>query len=227
MKEKKEVHAQERAAIEEQKAKGYKLCNNPPAEPYFVTTEEPLIAEECDTPRLRKDDFNLRLDLDTHVETAAQLDRRSLASLLTATVEVAQVDAPPANVKYIDLDLSPAELAQRFAGQGHFHAPMQPDPTTGKCEMPLKKLGQRKDHELVVVLDYPIGTDQPVAFCVTIPDVVGVAVGDIVWAIGQAYRKLYSDPARYGIWGHAMGDLYIEDIYLDTTRGNVYPSIGS
>lgn len=35
-------------------------------------------------------------------------------------------------------------------------------------------------------------------------------VGYVLWTVAQEYRRIYSDYKRYGIWGHALEDLYFE-----------------
>jgi hypothetical protein len=77
----------------------------------------------------------------------------------------------------------------------------------------------------VVVLEYPI--ERPMAFESHMKVKRFISVGDLVWSICQAYRVLYLDPKRYGIWGHALGDLYIEALELDTEKMILMPGIGS
>lgn len=78
-----------------------------------------------------------------------------------------------------------------------------------------------------VILDYPMNG---AAFA--IPIELGFAeglasVGDVVYAIAQAYRAAYMNPEKHGIWGHAMGDLVIEGIDIDRDRSIIRPSVGS
>ena len=76
-----------------------------------------------------------------------------------------------------------------------------------------------------VLVEYPI--EQPALFMVDIPIRRHVCFGQLIWAICQAYRKLYTDPKRHGIWGHALEDLVIEGIEMDTKLLTIIPMIGS
>lgn len=80
--------------------------------------------------------------------------------------------------------------------------------------------------ELSVLLDYPL--DNIYNFKVeTIVRRGGLSVGDIIYAICQAYRAAYLAPKHYGIWGHALSDLFIERIQIDIAKKWIYPIMGS
>lgn len=83
------------------------------------------------------------------------------------------------------------------------------------------------DHEtpIKVIIEYPV--KQPALFMVDIPIRRHVCFGQLIWAICQAYRKLYTDPKRHGIWGHALEDLVIEGIEIDTKLLTIIPLVGS
>jgi hypothetical protein len=167
------------------------------------------------------------------VETAAKLTRRDLGSLLMAGATAHNNGDPKmAIIKFIDIEASPAELAERLAARGNFfkaprYAPSDENPDWMVDLNDREPQHGPRDYEVVVLLDYPF--NGPAAFSVTIPDMHtnNLAIGDLVWAIGQAYRYVYADPEKFRIWGHALGDLYIEGIYFDTPQALIYPLIGS
>jgi len=37
-------------------------------------------------------------------------------------------------------------------------------------------------------------------------------LGYVLWMIAQEYRRIYSEWRRYGVWGHAIDDLYFEEL---------------
>jgi len=229
MDEKKTVMEMEKNALTQVSA-SERCLNNPPNEPYMVDTEEDIIAEQCTLVPKMQDPANIYLKLDVHVETAARLSRRDLCSMLMAGATTDNNGDPRMGiVKFIDIDASPAELAERLASRGNFFK--GPSPTAENMDEVTQQINEElrrppRDYEVVVLLDYPF--NGPAAFSVTIPDLTrNIAIGDLVWAIGQAYRYIYADPEKFKIWGHALSDLYIEGIYFDTPQALVYPLIGS
>lgn len=50
--------------------------------------------------------------------------------------------------------------------------------------------------------------------------------GYLLWAIAREYRYIYEHHEQYGVWGHGIGDLFIESIAIDT-NGLVDVGIGS
>jgi len=78
--------------------------------------------------------------------------------------------------------------------------------------------------DAIVILSYPLTGKH--AFSVKVGTSI-VSVGDIVWAICQAYRAAYADPKHYGIWGHDIGDLFIEGCEVDPEAGIIDPTMGS
>lgn len=213
---KKEVASIEKALIE---MTGSACCNQPPAQPYFVDTEEDIIAEECvPVPEIKTP--NLYLDLDVHIETAAKLSCRTLSGLIVAgaTTWEERARQRKAIVTYINVEEAPETLAKALEERASLITP--------RDTLSLKPRHEKRDYELRVILDYPF--DGPAAFTVAIPNVYdSVAVGELVWAIGQAYQYVYADPAKYRIFGHALGDLVIEGIHFDTPSAVVYPDVGS
>lgn len=201
-------------------------CNQPPDKPYFVGTEEDITAKEIKPFDLKEDDFQIRLDMDVYVEPAAQLDRRTLSQLLTATrdgtcTKFITAGVPP---EQLDLEGDSKDLTTKKEATAWDKSMDNPNPD-GWCEMALTV---RKDIELplTVVLSYPLaGT-----FFFEVPFTARastLAIGDLVWAVCQAYRAVYADPKHFGVFGHGLGDLVIEYIKLDLQGAVIVPGIGS
>lgn len=53
-----------------------------------------------------------------------------------------------------------------------------------------------------------------------------IRVEDVLNAIQAVYRKIYANQKKYGVWGHGLGDLYLEKIE-ETEPGKLAISIGS
>ena len=51
-------------------------------------------------------------------------------------------------------------------------------------------------------------------------------LNELIDEIRRAYRFIYENADRFGVWGHGIGDLRIERIYIDE-EGIVFPFIGS
>lgn len=47
--------------------------------------------------------------------------------------------------------------------------------------------------------------------------------GYVLWAIAQEYLYIYERHEEYGVWGHDIGDLFIESVEIDT---NGFTSVG-
>lgn len=71
-----------------------------------------------------------------------------------------------------------------------------------------------KNRKLSVVIDYPLSHKHKFnvdtgGFC---------KVGELAWMIAKEYERIYEvdrkNPGEYGIWGHDIGDLYIESIEI-------------
>lgn len=50
--------------------------------------------------------------------------------------------------------------------------------------------------------------------------------GYLLWMIAREYLYIYKNDEQYGVWGHGIGDLFIESIAIDT-NGLVDVGIGS
>ena len=69
-------------------------------------------------------------------------------------------------------------------------------------------------------LSYPLGV------AVEVNIVNGNSIGKILWQLAQAYKEIYVDPDKYGVWGHGMRDLYFENIRIYNNQV-IEVSIGS
>lgn len=52
-------------------------------------------------------------------------------------------------------------------------------------------------------------------------------VSTIISKIVLEYRKIYKNPEKYGVWGHGLGDLWIESLTLDTDAKKLNLYVGS
>lgn len=51
-------------------------------------------------------------------------------------------------------------------------------------------------------------------------------VGYVLWQIARAYRRIFADPERWGVWGHVLGDLVFERIrYYEKVRTSDVPEL--
>ncbi len=49
----------------------------------------------------------------------------------------------------------------------------------------------------------------------------------LIRKIGKAYREIYKDPGKNGVWGHEIGDLYLEGIEIDFEKRLISLHVGS
>ena len=79
-----------------------------------------------------------------------------------------------------------------------------------------------KNREVSVTLSYPLKTKHTFTFLTK-----EGSVSELITKIVLEYKKIYKNHTKYGIWGHCLGDLWIEGIILDTTSNNIELYIGS
>lgn len=97
-------------------------------------------------------------------------------------------------------------------------------------EPPGKKGGRRKKPPepppvaVRCVLDYPM--EVPVLFTIE-TGAQPWSVWDICCAIADQYARLYEQASRYGVWGHDIDDLVIEELLYFPEERLIYPHIGS
>lgn len=49
----------------------------------------------------------------------------------------------------------------------------------------------------------------------------------LIRKIGECYKKIYEDPGKYGVYGHDIGDLYLESIEVDFEKKLITLGVGS
>jgi hypothetical protein len=75
-----------------------------------------------------------------------------------------------------------------------------------------------------LLLDYPL--ERPCLFTINTGDEPW-SVWDICCAIADQYARIYEQPEKFGVWGHDMGDLWIEAILYFPEKNLIYPHMGS
>ena len=84
------------------------------------------------------------------------------------------------------------------------------------------------------VLDYPLRAGcevmvHPYRRVMIWPDQTAehqcLSFGHILWCLAKEYERIYREHEHYGVWGHAMDDLYFEG--LKVKEGNGHVLIGS
>jgi len=86
---------------------------------------------------------------------------------------------------------------------------------------------EKAGDSLSFVVDYPMSR---VAVVTVFPARVEnrkrsvTSVESILWGLAQAYKAIYADWEKWGVWGHGIEDLVFESIEVDveTGRGVVY-----
>ena len=81
--------------------------------------------------------------------------------------------------------------------------------------------------DLLVMIDYPLDP----GIQVRIPDNMysrrdTPSLGRFLLAIAREYQEIYRRPAKYGIWGHGLSDLYFERVTV-AKDGAVELAVGS
>jgi hypothetical protein len=74
------------------------------------------------------------------------------------------------------------------------------------------------------LIDYPL--DKPVLFSIEVGKPPWY-LWDILTAFADEYVRIYQQPARYGVWGHDLSDLWIERLFYYPERRLIYPFVGS
>jgi hypothetical protein len=78
-----------------------------------------------------------------------------------------------------------------------------------------------KGDEATIVFDYPLSGKFEFKF----KNKGGFTLGKIINLVSKTYEKIYKDPQKYGIWGHEMGNLFIEGIVVNGSQVELW--IGS
>lgn len=74
------------------------------------------------------------------------------------------------------------------------------------------------------LIDYPLGI--PVLFTIEVGEEPW-SLWDICCAFADQYAKIYETPERYGVWGHDITDLWIENLIYFPEQRLIYPLMGS
>lgn len=85
-----------------------------------------------------------------------------------------------------------------------------------------KNLPPNKTFELVI--DYPL--DKPALFPIKTGK-KGIGMLRLFKEIGKAYNKVYDDVYQYGVFGHDIGDLFLEGINIDYEKHKITIEVGS
>jgi hypothetical protein len=82
-----------------------------------------------------------------------------------------------------------------------------------------------EDTEVVLVISYPLA----VVAKFKIKSKTGFTMIQLVKHICRAYKKIYNNDEKYGIWGHDIGDLVVEGVRIRRRKGVTYviPDVGS
>lgn len=54
-----------------------------------------------------------------------------------------------------------------------------------------------------------------------------MGLGKLLQKIGEAYRKVYEEEDKYGVWGHYITDLAIEGIKVNYKTKKITLDVGS
>ena len=74
------------------------------------------------------------------------------------------------------------------------------------------------------LIDYPL--ERPCLFTIEVGDEPW-SVWDICCAFAEQYARIYEQPEKYGIWGHDLSDLWIEQLLYFPEKKLIYPHVGS
>jgi len=74
------------------------------------------------------------------------------------------------------------------------------------------------------LIDYPV--EVPVLFQIETGQDPW-SLWDICCAFADQYAKIYEQPARHGVWGHDLADLWIEGLVYYPEEQLIYPLMGS
>jgi hypothetical protein len=73
-------------------------------------------------------------------------------------------------------------------------------------------------------IDYPL--DRPASFIFNTGK-SGMGERKLITTIASKYVEIYKNEEKYGIWGHSLGDLYIEGVDIDFEAKAIKLHMGS
>ena len=76
----------------------------------------------------------------------------------------------------------------------------------------------------VLIIDYPL---EKMYMPIIITGNKGMDYTSLLKRIGKEYRYLYDNESKFGVWGHYLGDLYLEQIHVDHEAKKITLAIGS
>lgn len=86
----------------------------------------------------------------------------------------------------------------------------------------LQQLPPNQTFELLI--DYPLS--KPAVYKIKTGQ-HGMGLGKLLQKIGEAYRKVYEEEDKYGVWGHYITDLAIEGIKVNYKTKKITLDVGS
>jgi hypothetical protein len=75
-----------------------------------------------------------------------------------------------------------------------------------------------------LLIDYPV--ESSVGFPVN-SGKNGMDTINLLSLIGDAYEKIYASPNYFGVWGHAIGSLVLESVYVNHDKKLITLEVGS
>lgn len=74
------------------------------------------------------------------------------------------------------------------------------------------------------LIDYPL--ERPCLFTLNLGEEPW-SVWEICCAFADQYARIYEQPEKYGVWGHDLTDLWIEQLLYFPEKQLIYPHVGS
>jgi hypothetical protein len=86
------------------------------------------------------------------------------------------------------------------------------------------KLVLKPNTNYKMFIDYPL--DVPAVFTIK-SGKNGIFQDKLVNIIVDKYREVYKNKAKYGIWGHGISDLFLEEVVVDYKAKEIRLGVGS
>src|SRR5690349_4298052 len=80
-----------------------------------------------------------------------------------------------------------------------------------------------KKHKINIVLDYPLDHE----YTFEMQRAGGWTLHDILLEVRTLYLNIYRNPDKYGVWGHGIGDLMVERMFVSKDRRTITFFVGS
>jgi hypothetical protein len=155
---------------------------------------------------------------DYHVATVATLTLEQAHTLLSVRTVTGYAKRPREHKPmFIDRGLDPDYVMAPIYGRNSY-------------------LGEYEPKTLTTVINYPLSLDVKLTippFCVKFSWPDGrererrnMSAGYMLWTIAKEYERIYAEHAKYGVWGHDIGDLHFEGFRIEED-GSTHLHIGS